>query len=207
MNSLVWFSETHTDSDTFMLTHVQSHTFTQRAPSDTEISLETYSSIPVPPFLPLPSPPLLASRPLCSPSSLSSVFSFPNLLILPISPHDLSVAQIISLVLSPFPRSPSVFSFFMPVSLLFPFELLQILFSHWKISLLGFYTQPKLPQSFRMTSRAPLICKSHPKNSNATSSANGYIRYLHMCMTVHDRITQNTSISDAKRKMDRLATV
>lgn len=68
MNSLVWFSETHTDSDTFMLTHVQSHTFTQRAPSDTEISLETYSSIPVPPFLPLPSPPLLASRPLCSPA-------------------------------------------------------------------------------------------------------------------------------------------
>lgn len=88
MNSLVWFSETHTDSDTFMLTHVQSHTFTQRAPSDTEISLETYSSIPVPPFLPLPSPPLLASRPLCnaarvhlSPlSSLSPTFSsFPSL--------------------------------------------------------------------------------------------------------------------------------
>lgn len=163
-------------------------------------------SSPSPPHLSLPHD-LCAVLQCRSCSSLSSVFSFPNLLILPISPHDLSVAQIISLVLSPFPRSPSVFSFFMPVSLLFPFELLQILFSHWKISLLGFYTQPKLPQSFRMTSRAPLICKSHPKNSNATSSANGYIRYLHMCMTVHDCITQNTSISDAKRKMDRLATV
>lgn len=193
MNSLVWFSETHTGSDTFMLTHTLTVTHIHTKSSQWhrnllgDLQLHPCTSFPPPPPPHLSLPHDLCAVLQCrSCSSLSSVFSFPNLLILPISPHDLSVAQIISLVLSPFTRSPSVFSFFMPVSLLFPFELLQILFSHWRISLLGFYTQPKLPQSFRMTSRAPLICKSHPKNSNATSSANGYIRYLHICMTVHD---------------------
>lgn len=113
-----------------MLTHtltVNTHshkelTVTQKSPWRlTAPSLYLLSSLS-PPHLSLPHD-LCAVLQCRSCSSLCSVFSFPNLLILPISPHDLSVAQIISLVLSPFPRSPSVFSFFIPVSLLFPFEL------------------------------------------------------------------------------------